>query len=122
MRKKLVSALGGIFLLLALCVVVIAGDHGAGNKPPKSVQPKSYANPKNTSQCLVCHGQLDYLRSVCRDEKDGYGHDIAAETVAQGLYVDAAFVSMIGFTARLPASSVMPVIPLRPMRKKPMPV
>ena len=93
MRKNILSALAGIFLLLALCVVVIAGDHGAGNKPPKSVQPKSYANPKNTSQCLVCHGQLDYLRSVCSDGKDGYGHDIAAETVAQGLYVDAAFVN-----------------------------
>jgi len=58
-----------------------------------SVQPKSYANPINTSECLVCHGQLDYLRSVSKDTKDGYGHDVSAETVAQGLYVHQDFVN-----------------------------
>lgn len=59
----------------------------------KSVQPKSYANTKNTSQCLVCHGQLDYLRSVSKDSKDGYDHEVSAETVAQGLYVSPDFVN-----------------------------
>ncbi len=76
---------------LALPATVLAS--AAPGAATKSVQPKSYANPINTSQCLVCHGQLDYLRSESKDTKDGYGHDVAAETVAQGLFVGQEFVN-----------------------------
>ncbi|WP_129125251.1 multiheme c-type cytochrome [Geomonas oryzae] len=65
----------------------------AGGEGNKSVQPKSYANQRNTTGCLGCHGQLDYLRSVVKDAKDGYGHPVSAETVAQGLYVAPEFVN-----------------------------
>lgn len=81
---------GTLFILGTLFLGSALASSGGGNQ---SVQPKSYANPVNGSQCLVCHGQIDYLRSVSHDTKDGYGHDVAAETVAQGLYVDRAFVN-----------------------------
>ncbi|WP_432822599.1 hypothetical protein, partial [Trichloromonas sp.] len=80
-----------LFVTLALPATVLAS--AAPSAAPKSVQPKSYANAQNISQCLVCHGQLDYLRSVVSDTKDGYGHDVSAETVAQGLHVGQHFVN-----------------------------
>lgn len=89
MRKNLAV----LAILLTTSLFATAMALAAGPASNKTVQPKSYANPKNTSQCLVCHGQLDYLRSVAKDTKDGYGHDVSAETVAQGLYVSQHFVN-----------------------------
>ncbi|PLX86753.1 MAG: hypothetical protein C0617_00015 [Desulfuromonas sp.] len=84
----------GALSLLGLLFATLAGASSEPHSgPPKSVQPKSYANPMNDSKCLLCHGQLDYLRSIVEDTKDGYGHDVAAETVAQGLYVASEFVN-----------------------------
>lgn len=82
-----------ITLLLSFSLATWAMASSSGTASNKSVQPKSYANKHNKSKCLVCHGQLDYLRSVSKDTKDGYGHDVAAETVAQGLYVGQEFVN-----------------------------
>ncbi|SDZ97629.1 hypothetical protein SAMN05660420_00934 [Desulfuromusa kysingii] len=90
-KRVLFVASLSVLLSLLLAGGVFASSHGQSSHT--SVQPKSYANPKNASQCLVCHGQLDYLRSVTADTKDGYGHDVAAETVAQGLYVGPEFVN-----------------------------
>lgn len=92
MKKKALLTFSAT-LLLGFFLAVSAGASSAPTGPPKSVQPKSYANPQNTSQCLACHGQLDYLRSVSKDTKDGYGHDVSAEKVAQGLYVAQEFVN-----------------------------
>lgn len=94
MKRKTILIVSSAILLLGLCVVFSASassdSQGGSNK---SVQPKSYANPMNDSKCLVCHGQLDYLRSISHDTQDGYGHEVAAETVAQGLYVAPEFVN-----------------------------
>lgn len=91
MKKRRLLFICSLAATLALYAtgIVTASSGGDG----KSVQPKSYANPINTSECLVCHGQLDYLRSVSHDTKDGYGHDVSAETVAQGLFVHQDFVN-----------------------------
>lgn len=91
--KKVLSVFNSALLLLCICLIGNAAASSDAQNSHKSVQPKSYANAKNTSECLVCHGQLDYLRSVSKDTKDGYDHDVAAETVAQGLYVSPGFVN-----------------------------
>ena len=90
--KKTITALGAM-LLFSLFSLGNAGASSGAQDSNKSVQPKSYANAKNTSQCLICHGQLDYLRSISKETEDGYGHAVSAETVAQGLYVSAEFVN-----------------------------
>lgn len=92
MKKRVLLTVSIGLLLSMLLIGPVCASSGAVNSH-KSVQPKSYANAQNTSQCLVCHGQLDYLRSVSKDTKDGYGHDVSAETVAQGLYVSQEFVN-----------------------------
>lgn len=92
MKKTRMLTLG-LALLLGATLSTRAFSNSAGHGEGKSVQPKSYANPQNVSKCLQCHGQLDYLRSVSKETKDGYGHDVAAETVAQGLYVSQEFVN-----------------------------
>lgn len=78
------------FILFGLGSWALASSDGGSGK---SVQPKSYANKRNDSKCLVCHGQIDYLRSVVKATTDGYGHEVSAETVAQGLYVGQEFVN-----------------------------
>ena len=80
-----------LLLGFSLATWTIAGS--TGTESNKSVQPKSYANAHKDCSCLVCHGQLDYLRTVTTATKDGYGHDVTAETVAKGLYVGQDFVN-----------------------------
>lgn len=93
MKKRALLTFSTVMLVLALFLAISASASSDSHSSGKSVQPKSYSNQLNDSKCLVCHGQLDYLRSVSEDTKDGYGHDVAAETVAQGLYVAPEFVN-----------------------------
>lgn len=93
MKRFILSATCFALLIVGHPLFVFANASSNAHGSAKSVQPKSYANQMNKSKCLVCHGQLDYLRSISQETKDGYGHDVSGETVAQGLYVAPEFVN-----------------------------